>query len=391
MRNYSRSVFKQAAAIAVVGLCAWLPAASIAQDVDCAPPTYLERLLVRYSEAACRTADAGLAGRILQVTRDFYGPLLDGKSWSPLLGEQLSVFRSQLPTPSAPGSGVHIDAVKAKLTQAILEAEQLTGPEGLRNKDGLALDTWNHIESADSPGPMYLQQRGCEAEVEGAPEGCAVVYAHAVQITDTIYLTRFTLDVLHQWDREAFRSQAKLRGDRWQAYLYDTQFQYWWELAANRYLDEKCPGGLNAVVTPVLGKKCAAIPRDNVGNPIGWRDPPEYRAVFLHPDIGVQYNRNEIKGDRLKPSLVFQWIGYQWWDWQGSKVSKLKGISLVTTVSDNANARLIGHGIQLQLGQYAFAVTSHGGKPALTFSIDLLSRLNRLDEDFGSKLKALCC
>jgi hypothetical protein len=388
MRSYSHSTFKQAAAVAVVALSAWLPTAGFGQDVNCEPAKYIERLLKRYTDPVCRKADANLSARIEQVTDAFYGPSSESKSWIQVAREQLNLQLTQLPGPSAPESDKHIDKIKSNLMQALRDAERLKTLEEVSSVKSLAIDAWDHIDSSDSPGPLYLEDSECEGEAASARRGCAAVYAQAVQMTDAVYVTRLTVDMLHRQDREKFRMQVKLRGARWHAYLYDTQFQYWWELAANRYLEEKCPDGLNGYVTPLIRKKCSPVSRDEVGNPIGWREPPEYRAVVLHPEVGVQYNNEEAKGDRLKPSLVFQWIGYQWWDWKGDKVADLKGVSLVTTVSDNAKSRLVGHGIQIQLGRYALAVTSHGGKPALTFSMELLGRLTQVDKELADKLKA---
>lgn len=369
-------------ALALLAVALAAPTAGYSQNTDCEPPEYLQRLLKRYSDAACREADPALAARVKEVRNEFYGASARAKPWIVLGKDQLGVQLSRLAAPMA-ASKQHIDALRTSLKSAIRDADKLESLENLSSVPTLSVDAWEPTEF----GETYLADNKCIDAIAGASSECDAVYAQAVALSDTVYVTQWILGTLSTKEQDSFRQQVSVRADRWHAYLYDTQFQYWWELAVNRYLEEQCPGGVNGVVAPLLGKKCTPIAKDEVGNAVGWREPPELRAVVLHPDVGVQYNRDELKGDRLKPSFVFQWIGYQWWDWRGDKVSGLKGIALVSTVSDNANSRTVGHGIQVQLGRYALAVTSHGGKPALTFSVDLLSRLNEVDRELSEKLK----
>jgi hypothetical protein len=142
-------------------------------------------------------------------------------------------------------------------------------------------------------------------------------------------------------------------------------------------------------VSRLLGRKeeCRELKRDPHGNPLDWREPPSFRAIALHPDIGFMYDQNDPKGSRTNVALVFQWFGYQWWEWETNKVKDLRGLSIVSTVADNAVGYPVGLGLQAQYGKYAFAVTTHGGKPIYTLSLNLLERLSSLDEQASDFLR----
>lgn len=373
LRRLARLPLAVFAAVLAFAAGAW------AQEPACESGKYQQRLLLRY-EDACRAKNEALLRRLEAVAKGFYGADAAKKGWNDILREQLQGQATQLPQPAAPGAAPFVDTLRARLARAIAAAEAAQFDD-----DALQIDFWGPFDADETPGPDYLDARGCSDKTEDGA-GCEAAYAQAAQIADSMFTVKNVVAAYHGPERDKLRSQLALRGDRWEAYLYGTQFQYWWELGANRYLAEECPR-YHAMVAAAVGKKCEKTVRDDRGNVIAWRNPPEYKAILLHPDVGVQYGRAQPKGDRLKPTLVFQWLGYQWWDWDGGKATALRGVALVSTVSDNKSGHTLGHGVQVQVNGYAVALTAHGGRAAITISLNLAEKLSKVNEDAANKLK----
>jgi hypothetical protein len=233
----------------------------------------------------------------------------------------------------------------------------------------------------------YLQDENC-LSAETGDLRCDPIYEEATLLGDQTYAVSAVVARLHLPLRAAFRAQASRRTQAWNAYLYDAQFQYWWELELNRYLESQCPDGLNAFVAPLIGKRCERPAQDEWGNLIGFREPPDYKAALLHPDIGVMYIDGEPKGDRFKPAIVVQALGYEWWDWKDAKIEDRRGISLVVTAADNAELSELGYGLQLRWNGYSIAVTDHDGTLAVTLNLDLTKYIATASPKYAEELKA---
>lgn len=380
------------AALCLAAALAWAAAAG-AQD-KCAAGDFGTRLVARYQEQ-CWEKDAQLAARVAEIRKE-----LEGAAGAQRLeAARSSVGREagRLPAPGAqPASAPYIELLRQRVAGAQGALAALPGLGRIDDEAGrrylaLQIAHWPPVQNRASYGENYLEAQNCEQK-DDQDAACAAVYAKAVEIADAMFLMRNLMFALRQPLREELRDQLVRRTARWESYLYDSQFQYWWELGLNRWLEEKCPDGPNAVVDAFLeGDECRDLKRDRYGNPEEWREPPRYRAIALHPDIGFMYKRDEPDGDRMKPSLVFQWFGYQWWRWgedgKGTGVHGLRGLSIVSTVSDNVTGSAIGLGLQVQYNEYALALTSHGGKPVLTFSFKLLDRVAKLDQAWADKLR----
>lgn len=384
MRSFRNSRL-QCAWIAVIVIL--LPSLACGQAVEgCDDGTFYVRLLKRYSEK-CMRDNADLQARIEKATQGVYGPDAARLDWVQAVRAELQAQLNTLPAANEPGSEEYIEALRKKLIKAVADLAAARSPDEAAALDSLRLDNFEHLNDPNDSPPRLIVDRGCMDSTDDASI-CKAVFDQAAEIADSIFVARYTVDTVQRREREQFRAHVGELGARWHAYLYDAGFQYWWELAGNRYLEEHCEHVFNLPMTKVLRKKCE-YRRDRAGNPIGWRAVPEYHIVYFHPDVGAQYNTEEPKGDRLKPSLVFQWLGYQWWSWQGSKVSNLRGVSFVTSVSDNKVARTFGHGMQIQINQFAVAFTNHGGKPAITLSLNLADKFAKLDQAWSERLKRL--
>jgi hypothetical protein len=232
----------------------------------------------------------------------------------------------------------------------------------------------------------YLQDENC-LDARIGDSRCEPVYVGATKIGDRTYAAAEVIGHLHLPLRRKFRTEATRRTAAWNSYLYDTQFQYWWELAFNRYLEEQCPKGLNAWVAPLISKKCEQRSVDSLQNEIGFREPPDYKTSLLHPDLGVMYLDDEPKGDRFKPAVVVQALGYEWWDWKDGKIENRRGVSLVVSAADNSRTKELGYGLQFRWNGYAFAVTDHDGKLAVTLNLDLAKYIGSASPKHAEALK----
>ena len=382
----------------ILAACVAVPLGAAAQGTDkCKPDTFGERFTVRYKDACWRT-DAALAERANAIEKAFDKAPEISIARVRAAEEQAKAQEGRLPKP---GDQPASEKLLALLAQGVKEAiDNLGALTDLRHIDvgtattanypALRLEYWQPFDNTRRGyGQHYLQQQNCATKGD-EDATCARVYAKAVEIGDSMLLMLYTVETLRLPLRAELKQELDRRKARWNSYLYDSQFQYWWELGLNRWLEEKCPGGLNKYVSDWLDRdaECRGLKRDEFGNQLEWREPPSFRAIALHPDIGFMYDQNASEGDKAKVALVFQWFGYQWWKWDEStnRVKNLRGISLVSTIADRIDNN-VGLGVQVQYNKYNLAVTSHGGKPIFTLSLNLLERLGSVDDELGDKLR----
>jgi hypothetical protein len=300
---------------------------------------------------------------------------------------------NELPRRTSGGDG-QFAAVVAKLQQemsaAALEVRSLrdlikiTDPE----YPHLVVSRWtvdsNAIDEAHGLPAEYLSSHMC-LNIAEITEACDAAYSDAIRIADEVYLVGVVVSFLNKSARQSFGEEAGHRVNRWNQYLdtglsSEAQFSYWWELAANHYIETKCPVWFRW--------ECSKSKLDPHGNEIGFREVPSAKLIALHPDIGVQYIEHEPNGERVKPTLLMQWVGLQWWTWDKDTISDLKGISFVSTISDTSKSNRVGFGIGLQYRRYSLAVTAHGGAVALTINTALVDRLGTVNQKWAQTLKA---
>jgi hypothetical protein len=370
---------------AVVGFAAFVACAPLhAQTSSCDVGTFQQRLRNRYFLDSCWNENKALQQRVERAKANVKPKDEPPSGLAARAREQLILLRrevdARVPTRD------YADALKKSLDEAIAQLALLPGIDSLDAAEtyrALQTDTWKLDAAPTVPGGQpqkYLRDSGCAAERDSNTK-CREVFQRAVEYSDDLLAAGYVIGVLHEKAIKDGYDQAVLREKRWHAYLYDTQFQYWWELGLNRWREETC---FDSFVF-----KCDKQGRDADGNPLGFRDPPTNRAVFFHPDVGVQYLDAEPKGDKFKPALVVQWFGYQWWDWKDNsdKVHGLRGLSFASTISDNANYKALGWGAHIQINEYALAFTSHSGKLAITLNLQLGDKISKLNDEWADKLK----
>lgn len=220
----------------------------------------------------------------------------------------------------------------------------------------------------------WLTRIGCwEIPADKAPATCPAAFQTGVDIGYQILTVEQAVEAFNSPLRKQNVTVLQQRTAEWKAYLYDTQFQYWWELGFNRWLDNK------------LRDKSS----DKFDNEIGLRKVPTERAILFHPDVGLQYIRDQAKGDQVLAAMTFEWIGFlKWSGYKDDTVTGLWGVSVASTIADQRNAPRIGTGLMFHLGDYALAVTSHGGHIAYTINLKLGDKLSTVNDDWAQKLKS---
>jgi hypothetical protein len=364
-----------------------------------------DRLESRYFEDSCRKAVKSLQELPASV-REAFGPYESNASadaWPDKAEMQLKRIRSDVrdDQQQADAAGQaqlasRLGELDQRLSTAISKLtnlrtiDELGGPNATNNLAELQPSFWRVDVRRDATrGELalkYLQDENC-VEAGIGDSRCEPVYVGATKIADHTYATAVVIAHLHEASRRQVRTEATRRTAAWNSYLYDTQFQYWWELVFNRYLEERCPKGLNAWVAPLISKKCEQRSVDSFKNEIGFREPPDYKASLLHPDLGVMYLDDEPKGDRFKPAVLVQALGYEWWDWKDGKIENRRGVSLVVSAADNSRTKQLGYGLQLRWNGYAFAVTDHDGKLAVTLNLDLAKYIGTASPKYAESFK----
>ena len=107
----------------------------------------------------------------------------------------------------------------------------------------------------------------------------------------------------------------------------------------------------------------------------GFVRPPSQQIIALHPSVAMEYVGDADDGSRFEPALMVEWIGINRWRWRGGESPRMEdpiGVSLVSTYSDRAGTRDVGHGIVLHYKHvYSLGVTRHGGDTGVFVSVDL--------------------
>jgi hypothetical protein len=368
----------------------------------CKPADYSVRLERRYGKAADGTfpciSGQPVESQLTSLRKEFYrndtltkaGAATMLSAWPQIARAQLELRKQATVNapPEAPASfSAAINLYERKLDQFVNDVKRLKSVDDWGALDAATPaaflpDYWK-VDGTVRPDPgglpaKYLSDEQCLAA--DPSDRCESVFGRAVALADEVFLVDELVSIMTARQRSNFAAEAASREARWHAYLYDAQFEYWWELALNRYAEVKCPRWLRW--------DCETPPRDKFDNGLGFRKPPNNKLMLLHPDVGLEYLNHEPAGQRLKPVLIFQWIGYQRWQWQHDAVSGLKGIAVVSSVADTASTKRFGNGLQLQWQKYAVAVTSHGGYVGVTISRSLIDQIQTVNPEWADKLRA---
>jgi len=164
----------------------------------------------------------------------------------------------------------------------------------------------------------------------------------------------------------AAQAQAAARDARWRSYFADARSQYPWELFVNSWRYEQ-----------------------TVRDKSGISGPPAWQWIVLHPDIGMQYVRSAAAGDRFKPALVLELVGYNRWSWgSGNRPQNAWGASLVRTYADTASVPSGAWGLAIHRNsKYTVTFTRLDGKTGVLLSIDLAGAVTRTSEEWSDRFR----
>lgn len=118
----------------------------------------------------------------------------------------------------------------------------------------------------------------------------------------------------------------------------------------------------------------------------GFVGAPDYQIIFLHPSVVMEQVSKADSGSKLKAGIAMEWLGGNWWSWSDDDGGSMKmpfGISIISTYSDRAGTKDLGHGLMLHYDHvYSLGVTRHGDDTGIFLSVDL----QKLFTDKASKL-----
>jgi hypothetical protein len=165
---------------------------------------------------------------------------------------------------------------------------------------------------------------------------------------------------------QAADARAAMRDARWRSYFADARSQYPWEL----YLNSK------RYEATVRGRS-------------GVSGPPDWQWIVLHPDVGMQYVRSAAAGDRFKPALVLELVGYNRWSWGADhRPENAWGASLVRSYADTASVPSGAWGIAVHRNnKYSLTFSRIDGRLGLLFSIDLAGKVTEASEEWKERLR----
>jgi len=165
---------------------------------------------------------------------------------------------------------------------------------------------------------------------------------------------------------QAAAARAATRDARWRSYFADARSQYPWELFIN-------------------SRVYASGPRRGQG--VG--GPPDSQLIVLHPDIAMQYVRSADSGDRFKPALLLEVVGYNRWSWgTDNKPQNAWGASVVRTYADTSSVKSSGWGLAIHRNsKYTLTLASGGGNAAVLLSIDLAGSVTSASEAWRDEFR----
>jgi hypothetical protein len=162
------------------------------------------------------------------------------------------------------------------------------------------------------------------------------------------------------------QQRAEARDERWRSYFSDTRSQYPWELLFNSMIYES-----------------------TVRSEQGISGPPRWQLIALHPDIGMQYVRSADAGDRFKPALLLEIVGFNRWSWGVDNTPQNAwGASVVRTYADTASIAPGAWGVAVHYNsKYTATLTRSDGKTGLVLSVDLAGAVTKAGEEWRDRFR----
>lgn len=111
--------------------------------------------------------------------------------------------------------------------------------------------------------------------------------------------------------------------------------------------------------------------------PEGFREPPVRQWFFLHPSVAMEYVSAAEDGQQLKPILIVELIGVNYWDNRRRPINvpvlrMFSGASLIVSYADRAGLKDTGVGALFTFDNvYSIGVTRYDSETGVSISLDL--------------------
>ena len=146
---------------------------------------------------------------------------------------------------------------------------------------------------------------------------------------------------------------------RWEAYFNEARFQWWWEVMINGRRMQKGDGCDQNGETQQRDGFCT-VPNDQV--------------IFMHPDVALSWIDGADASSDLGAAFVVEVYGRNKWEWDGAKMEKARGWSVIASYSDQVDDW--GYGLMYHYrNRYSLAVTSTSGDVGVLLSMDFSDAL----------------
>jgi hypothetical protein len=233
--------------------------------------------------------------------------------------------------------------------------------------------TWDGTQNQADQRPLggtgidihgMFARAGCSAAPQG--QACAATRATVEGLVRAARIAERAFSVDQAAAIQRARTDAAVRDARWRSYFADTRSQYPWEILFNSWIYDH-----------------------SVRPSAGISGPPRWQLITLHPDVGMQYVKSAAAGDRFKPALILEIIGYNGWSWgNDNKAQDAWGASVVRTYADTASVPTGAWGISIHRNsKYTLSFSRLDGKTGVLFSIDLAGAVTKASEEWSDRLR----
>lgn len=275
-------------------------------------------------------------------------------------------YLATLPSAASPADAAEVARMRAEVQAAIRDrgADLAPGegspvrPESFWTWDGpetgiAGIDVRAMFARADcGPGPRTAACARTQDAVEGLLRGAQLV--------------RRSYTPLAAEAIQSAAARAAARDARWRSYFADARSQYPWELFVNSWRYE------------------SRVRRDR-----GLSGPPDWQWIVLHPDIAMQYVRDAAAGDRFRPALILELVGYNWWSWGADhRPQNAWGVSLVRTYADTTSVPSSSWGVAVhRSNKYTLTVTRSEGNTGVLLSVDLAGAVTSASQEWKDRFR----
>jgi hypothetical protein len=273
-------------------------------------------------------------------------------------------------TAASPEDAKVISGLRDTVQQA--HRERNAGIEGTPHQK-LSYWTWDGLQNQPDQRPLgntgidihgMFARAGCSA----APQGpsCAATRASVEGLVRAARIAERAFSVDQAAAIQRAKTDAAVRDARWRSYFADTRSQYPWELLFNSWIYDH-----------------------RVRPSAGISGPPRWQLIALHPDVGMQYVKSAASGDRFKPALILEIVGYNGWSWgNDNKAQNAWGGSVVRTYADTASVPSGAWGVAIHRNsKYSLTFSRLDGKTGVLLSIDLAGAVTKASDDWSERLR----